>query len=260
MKENHILKTYAGKAFVGTRTVFQGYDLHKDLKDSNWVALYLLSITGRKLSPKEIELIQAIWVCTSYPDVRLWNNRVAGLAGSARSTPSLGMAAACAMSEATVYGGHPCTRISDFLQKAQKRLNDGDQLSDIVEQELAIRRIYGYGRPINNTDERLQWISGIAKELNLDTGPHYKLSFEIERILVSKKSVLKMNYAAIVAGLFLDIGLTVEQIKLVIYPMLSAGMPPCYIEAASNPENELFQLDCTDIRYEGVSKRSWTPL
>lgn len=259
MKEHHTLKTFAGKAFVGSRAVFMGYDLHKDLRSIDWVDLYLLSITGKRFSENEIKLVQAIWVCTSYPDARLWNNRVAGLAGSARSTPALGLASACAVSEATVYGAHPCTRIADFLQKTQQKVSQGMCLASIIDAELKQRRIFGYGRPINNTDERLSWLSEIASKLNLSSGLHYNLAFEIEKILVTKNPVLKMNYAAIICGLFLDIGLTVQQIKLAIYPMLLAGMTPCYTEAAQNAENSLFKLDCTDIEYRGVPKRNWLP-
>ena len=45
--------------------------------------------------------MHALWVNTSYPDARIWNNRVAALAGSARSTGNLGVSAALAVSEAS---------------------------------------------------------------------------------------------------------------------------------------------------------------
>src|SRR5437899_2981488 len=104
------LRTRVGGAFVGERVVFRGHDLHADLRALDWLELYVFGITGRRFTPPQLELLHAIWVYTSYPDARIWNNRVAALAGSARSTPALGMAAAIAVSEASLYGGLPAVR------------------------------------------------------------------------------------------------------------------------------------------------------
>ena len=60
------------------------------------------------------ESVAAIWTHTSYPDARLWNNRVAALAGTARSTGTLGIAAALAVSEAKIYGGAHNLRAANF--------------------------------------------------------------------------------------------------------------------------------------------------
>ncbi|CAM3886578.1 citrate/2-methylcitrate synthase [Roseateles saccharophilus] len=251
------LETRAGKAFVGTRAVFRGQDLHQDLRDADWVDLYLLSITGRRFDAPALRLFHAMWVCTSYPDARLWNNRVAALAGSARSTPALGLSAALGMSEAVVYGGHPCVRAIDFLIGAQRRAASGEPLASLVEQELAQRRIYGYGRPIHATDERLPWLLSLARDLGLAGGPHLALAHEVERLLVARDGRLKMNYAALTAALAADLGLSVAEFHHFQVPMLLAGMTPCYIEAAERPAGALFPLSCEHIAYEGVERRPW---
>ena len=251
------LPTHAGKAFVGTRAVFMGHDLHEELRHADWVDLYMLSITGRRFDAAALKLLHAMWVCTSYPDARLWNNRVAALAGSARSTPALGLSAALGMSEATVYGGHPCVRAIDFLTGAQRRVSAGEPLAVIVAQELAQRRIFGYGRPIHSTDERLPWLLDIAREHGLDGGPHLALAHEVERLLVARDARLKMNYAALTAGLAADLGLSVTEFHHFQVPMLLAGMTPCFIEAAERPAGSLFPLSCEDIAYEGTAKRPW---
>lgn len=251
------LPSRAGKAFVGTRAVFLGHDLHRDLRHADWVELYLLSITGRRFDERQLRLLHAMWVCTSYPDARLWNNRVAALAGSARSTPGLGISAALGMSEAVVYGGHPCVRAIDFLTTAQRRVSAGEPLADVVAQELTQRRIYGYGRPIHATDERLPWLLDIAREQGLDGGPHLALARAVEALLVARDARLKMNYAAFTAGLAADLGLSVQEFHHFQLPMLLAGMTPCYIEAAERPAGTLFPLSCEHIAYEGVARRAW---
>jgi hypothetical protein len=106
-----------GKAFVGTRAVFRGHDLHTELKDLDWMALYVLGITGKRFSDAQIKLLHAVWVYTSYPDPRIWNNRVAALAGTTRSTGHLGLSAALAVSEAAIYGGSIYIRAADFLNR-----------------------------------------------------------------------------------------------------------------------------------------------
>lgn len=253
----HRLQTRMGQAFVGTRAVFRGRDLHADLGHMDWVALYLFSITGRQFEAGPLRLLHAMWVQTSYPDARLWNNRVAALAGSARSTPALGISAALGMSEATVYGGHPCVRAIDFLISAQARIAQGESAADIVAGELQLRRIFGYGRPINSTDERLPWLLELAAELGLDQGPHLALAMQVEQILVSRDARLKMNYAALTAALAADLGLSVREFHHFQLPMLLAGMTPCFIEASEREEGTVFPMACEQLAYEGPASRRW---
>ena len=115
------LVSNAGAFFPGERVVFRGHDLHASLKDMDWLELYLFGITGRRFTPQQMKVFHALWTYTSYPDARLWNNRVAALAGTTRSTGNLGISAAVAISEAHIYGGGVVLRISEFLQRAPNR-------------------------------------------------------------------------------------------------------------------------------------------
>jgi len=255
-----ILRTRVGACWPGKRAVFRGHDLHRDLRHADWLELYLFGITGRRFTPQQIKLLHGIWVVTSYPDTRIWNNRVAGLAGSSRSTPVLGIAAALAISEAWIYGGVPGVRAIDFFLRAGKAVEAGDDLRGLVHRELESRHIvFGYGRPIDSNDERLPWLTGLAKAQGLGDGRHFMLAREVEKILVEElgKLPLRMNYAGITASLGADLGLTPREFHLFRVPMFLAGMPPCWSEAAEKPEGALFPTPCSGIAYEGVEKRSW---
>lgn len=253
-----ILRTKAGACWPGSRAVFRGHDLHRDLRDFDWLELYLFGITGRRFTAGQIKLLHGIWVLTSYPDARIWNNRVAGLAGSARSTPVLGLTAALAVSEARIYGGGPGLRAIDFFLRAGKALDAGRTLRDVVCRELESRHIYGYGRPIDSRDERLPWLAGLAREQGLDQGRHFKMAFEVEAILLEMgKSHLLMNYAGMAASLGADLGLTPREFHLFRIPTFLAGMSPCWQEAAEKPEGTLFPTACSGIAYEGVPERTW---
>src|SRR5450631_935953 len=156
--EQHVgrLITSAGAFFPGERAVFRGHDLHASLKDLDWLELYLFGITGRRYTPQQMKVLHALWTYTSYPDARLWNNRVAALAGTARSTGNLGIAAALAVSEAQIYGWGAALRASEFLTRARIHVDAGEDLKELVRAALESERgIAGYGRPIVSADERI---------------------------------------------------------------------------------------------------------
>jgi len=253
-----VLKSRMGAFFPGSHVIFRGHDLHAELKDMDWVELYVFGITGRRFPPEQLRLMHAIWTYTSYPDVRLWNNRVAALAGSSRSTGTLGVAAALAVSEASIYGGGISIRAIDYLIRTRKQLDAGGILADCVSIELeAHRSIAGYGRPLINCDERNPHMLALAASLELDQGPYLQLAFAIEDILLTGRWRMKMNYGGLAAALAADLGLSPKEYYLFIFPAFLAGMQPCFIEASERPEGTLYRISCADIAYEGRPQRSW---
>jgi hypothetical protein len=252
------LVTSAGAFFPGERAVFRGHDLHASLKDMDWLELYLFGITGRRYTPQKMKVLQAIWSYTSYPDARLWNNRVAALAGTTRSTGSLGIAAALAVSEAQIYGGGVVLRAIEFLIRARIQADAGEDLKELVRAELVRQRgIAGYGRPIVSGDERIAPMMALVRGQGLDGGGHLKFAFEVEKILLAGHWRLRMNYAALTAALAADFGLSPREYYFFVVPAFLAGIPPCYLEAAEKPEGLLFPLPCRMMLYEGVARRRW---
>ncbi|MBI5429708.1 MAG: citryl-CoA lyase [Nitrosomonadales bacterium] len=252
------LKSRMGTFFPGSHVIFRGHDLHTDLKDMDWVELYVFGITNRRFTKEQLRLMHSIWTYTSYPDVRLWNNRVAALAGSSRSTGNLGIAAALAVSEASIYGRGIDMRAIDFLIRTRRQVDEGGDLSACVREELDTHRsIGGYGRPLVNGDERNQHMLALARELNLDKGSYLRLAFAVEESLSAGRLRMKMNYAGLAAALMADIGFSPREYYLFLFPAFLAGMQPCFIEAADRPEGTLYPVSCADILYEGKSKRTW---
>jgi hypothetical protein len=254
------LKTRMGGVIPGVRAIFRGYDLHTDLKEMDWLELYLYGITGRRFSSEQMQLFHAMIVYTSYPDARIWNNRVAALAGSSRSTGALGISASLAVSESSIYGRGVDIHAIDFLKRTKVAMDNGAELADCVQKELKEqRRIAGYGRPITSGDERIKPILTLAASLGFDNGPHVRLAHDIEKYLISGRWRMQMNYGAISAALSADLGFSIKEHYLFAYPCFLAGIPPCYIEAAEErPEGSTFPLSCSHITYEGTEKRSWS--
>lgn len=252
-------KSRMGGVVPGSHAAMRGVDLHAAFKDAEWMDIYMFGITGRRFSKAELALLQSIWIYTSYPDARIWNNRVAALAGSARSTGNLALAAALAVSEASVFGRGVDIRAITFLTKALTRIRRGDPLSDCIRQELDVHRsIAGYGRPITSKDERIAPIIKRAQQLGLDQGPHLKLAFEIDDYLVENRFRMRINYGAVAAALLADLHVAPLEFYLYGFPTFLAGIPPCFIEAVEEPEGTLYPIPCTDIVYDGREKRSWS--
>lgn len=259
LQENDgVLKTRMGTFYAGSHVIFRGQELHADLKDMDWVELYVFGITGRRFSSAQLRLMHSIWTYTSYPDVRLWNNRVAALAGSTRSTGNLGVSAALAISEASIFGRGIDMRAITFLINTKKRLEEGGTLDECVREELeANRSIAGFGRPLVNGDERNAHILKLMQDLGLERGEYLNLAFSIEEFLYAGRWRMKMNYGGVAAALCADLGLSPREYYLFVFPAFLAGMQPCFIEAADKPEGTLYPVACNDIQYTGRAYRKW---
>jgi hypothetical protein len=256
--EDHWVTTM-GAWFPGERVVFRGQDLFHDLKDLSWMALLLYGITGRIPSGRQIRLFEGIWtICTSYPDPRLWNNRIVALAGTTRSTAALAIGAANAVSEASIYGRRPDIRAIDFLLRTQEQLDRGADLKELIRAEIKkYKGIFGYGRPITHKDERIGPLLVLAKELGFSEGPYVKLAFAVEEILLRDRWRLHMNIAAVAAALAADQGLSRREYYHYLVLSFSAGMFACYLDAMNKPEGAFFPLRCDRVAYAGKPHRIW---
>lgn len=251
--------TSMGLVFPGKRVVLRGKNLFHELRNMRWMELLLYGITGRNFDNKQILLFEGIWtISTSYPDPRIWNNRVAALAGTARSTPVLALGAAVSISEAGIYGFKPIIGAYNFIVHVQERITNGEILEEIVLKETKkLRSIPGYSRPFGDSDERIEPLYRLAQELGLSSGTYTNLAFQIEEIYQKNRYRLKINVAALAAALSADQGLSVYEYYQYLTPCFIGGIIPCYIDTRNNEEGVFFPLSCERISYEGKPNRTW---
>jgi len=250
--------TSMGAWFAGERVVFRGKDLHHDLRDMSWMELYLYGITGREFTENQLKVLNAMWTFTSYPDPRIWNNRVAALAGTARSTAPLAMASAMAVSEARIYGHGPNVRSLDFYLRAKNEIDKGADLLQIIKTELRERRtIYGFGRPVARSDERVPHFLKLLEELHMDKGMYVSLALQVEQILLNGRWRMRLNIGGLDAAIAAEFGFTVEEYHLFMIPSFLAGMTPCFLDAKEKDEGTFFPFRCECLHYEGVPRRKW---
>lgn len=248
-----------GISILGQHVMYREKNLFCETKEWRWMQLLLYGITGQTFSENQIKLFEGIWrISTSYPDSRIWNNRVATLAGTARSTGSLGLAAAIAISEANLYGQRPVIRSIDFLLSAKSQLDKGDDLHIIIKNELkANRTVPGYGRPILNSDERILPLMELARTLGLEKGAYVSLAFKVEEALFKSRWRLRMNVAALIAALVADQGLNQREHYHFMTLCFTGGILPCYLEGSQQDEGTFLPLRCGRIKYQGLGKRPW---
>lgn len=251
--------TEMGAWFPGERVVYRGRDLLDEFNGKSWFALFTYGITGREFTEAQIKLFEGLWLLSgSFPEPRLWNNRIMALAGTARSSCALAIGAATAVSEAKVYGRVAETRAYDFLVRAQRARDSGRNLAEFVDNEFAERRILpGFGRPLTRRDERIEPILRLARELERADGPYTRLAFEIDALLKRRRLRFGMNAAALIAALCADQGLSRMEFYYMAVLAFSAGMLPCYIDTLAHEQGSFFPLRCSRVAYEGVPRRRW---
>lgn len=256
--EEHWL-TEMGGSIPGERVVVRGKDLFTDLGEFSWLKLLLFMITGREFEDAKVEVLDKLWALTiSYPDPRVWNNRVGALAGTVRSTGSLGVGAASAVSEAKIYGGQANIAAIDFITECAKRVDQGKSLEEIVRNELKINRaIYGYGRPITSADERILPVQKLLKKHNLHKGKYVSLAYDVEDFLKNGRWRYQMNITGLAAAVGADMGLSVREYHLYTINGFNAGITACYTDALSKDQGSLFPLRCERVEYQGIEKRKW---
>lgn len=250
--------TAMGAWFPGERVVLRGRDVLNDLGHRPWMEYFIYGINGLEDS-RFARFVEGVWaLTTSYPDPRLWNNRVAALAGTVRSTGVMALSAGIAVSEASLYGLRTSKGALDFLYRADRKLAEGAPLEDVVWEELRThRRVFGYGRPITSVDERVGPLLAFARSLGMGDGKFLRLAFDIENYLKNSRLKYRINIAGVVAGLVADEGRTPDDHYYMAALSFVAGMLPCYIDSRGQPEGSLFPLRATRIDYRGAPARRW---
>jgi len=234
------------------KVVLRGKDVFTELNNSSWMEYLLFASTGKE-SQEIARLMEGMWViCTSFPDPRIWNNRVSALAGTARSTGALAAAASVAVSEATIYGLKPIKGATDFLYRADKRLAEGESLEQIVRAELKqYRSVYGYGRPLVTADERVEPMMNFARSIGCGKGKYIKLAFAVEEYLAASRFKYQINIAAVCAGLLADEGLSPMDFYHMATLAFTAGAMPCFIDALDQQEGCFFPLRTSRLNFTG---------
>lgn len=251
-------ETEMGAWFPAERIVIRGKDLFDEFSCSSWMNYLLHAITGKQ-DERFSELVESIWVIsTSFPDPRLWPNRIATLSGSSRSTCMLGLSGGIAASEASIYGLRPMIGAYYFFTKAIEYYGEEEKLENFTLEYLKKYKVVpGYGRPLSPEDERIAPLFKRTKSLGFADGDYVKLAFEVDRILFKHKK-MKMNVAALSAAIAGDVGLSIREYYYLASLAFTGGMFPPMIDAFEKPEGAFFPLRIARLNYVGTRElKTW---
>lgn len=258
---------------IGEGVFIRDKDLFQDLKDESWFSLLMFSLTGRNFTDNQISLFQSIWALSfSYPDARIWNNRVAAISATAGSTVNLASAAGMVVSESRIFGSGLFSATYDLLLEIKHYLRTSNDLSAFLRQRFALQKkitldsdedhyssvmpMPGYGRPFVNQDERITPLLEKAKSLGFGQSDYVKIAFDVEQALYELNCKTKMHVSILMSALCLEQGLTKAEFLAYASMCYLSGIVSVFHDVALKPKNSFFPFSANQITYMGKNKRS----
>lgn len=255
-------KIHTGKGgwVIGEAVYNQGYSMMDDLvgKVSFFQVLFLNAV-GRLPERRLADWLEALFICLSWPDARIWCNQVSSLAGTMRTSPVAGVCAGVLASDSRMYGPGTALAGTNFIVSSLQSKAGGMSAEQIVDAYPKRRSdgtpiIPGFVRPIASGDERIEAMDRVAADLGFSVGVHLGLAYEIEEVMVKKYNE-GMNLLGYAVAFLSDQELLSHEIHCILSTWVHSGTHACYAEAAQHPPESFFPLRCRDIDYQGAPSR-----
>lgn len=249
-----------GGWIIGEGVFSHGKDLLRDmLPNASYTHVLVLNALGFVPEDRLCRWLEAIFICLSWPDPRIWCNGIGALAGSANATTLAGTAAGMLASDSVMYGPYTLKKGVSFFQRARTTVDSGVSIEEFIESEVKSTggkvHLMGYARPIATGDERLDAMLAYAKKLGFSVGPHVQLALEMESYLSAKYNE-SLNIGGYISAFLSDQGLTAEQVYDLFPSMVNSGVTACLVEQRDKMADSYLPLTCEDIEYLGPASRS----
>ena len=203
--------------------------------------------------------LEAIYICMSWPDPRIWCNGIGALSGSANTTVLSATAAGMLASDSEMYGPYILKEGVRFIQSTKKIIDQGESIENFLRSEIASSggkvHLMGFARPIATGDERVEAMIRYIDQLGYEIGGHLQLALDIESYLLENHNE-SLNIGGFICAFLSDQGLSSEQVYRLFPSAVNSGVTACYIEQVEQPENAYLPQTCEDIEYTGPSKRA----
>lgn len=216
---------------------------------SSWMEAWATIAGGRAFTENEIKLLEHIQVCTSYPDMRIWNNRVGTVTVGARNPEIHGICAFMAVAEAQVYGVQVVAECSSMLANAVRACIMDHEPLEIFTARWTRRygRIAGYGRPLHANDERNEPTFKAMERLGVVKGTHLSMALAIADVLKKKERPVLMNAGAVFTAILMDLGFSQEAIQVFITILFISGLYPCQELAMIRAPSFFTAIRCDEL-------------
>ncbi|MDZ4260914.1 MAG: hypothetical protein U1B30_01095 [Pseudomonadota bacterium] len=254
------IQSKKGGWVIGKGVFNHGYSMMDELVGKvSYMQVVMLNATGRLPERRLAEWCEAIYICLSWPDPRIWCNQIGALGGATRTSVVAATTAGVLAADAKSYGMKTLLQGVCFIQGAVLDFRRGSSADEIVKSECAKYRgkpnIMGYARPIAKGDERVVAMKRVQKELGLPDGEHLQLAYQIEKALLREFDE-SMNINGYISAFLSDQGYTAEEVYRIFAVFVSSGVTACYIDTRDRPPEAFLPLRCDDIDYTGKPARA----
>ncbi|GMQ83981.1 MAG: hypothetical protein BMS9Abin06_0729 [Gammaproteobacteria bacterium] len=248
-----------GGWLAGKGVFCHGYDMLEDLVGkASYFQVLILNVLGYLPEKRLTDWLEAVYICLSWPDPRIWCNYIGALGGSARTSVVAASVAGVLAADSSMYGSRPLLAGVGFIQRACTEREAGTSVEAIVANELKRYRgkvkITGYARPLASGDERIAALEEVTTRLGFQVGAHLQLAYDIEAIL-QRDFDESMNVCGYASAFLSDQGFSAEDIYRMSTLCVSSGVTACYIDARGKPPDAFLPLRCDDIEYRGQPAR-----
>ncbi len=264
---NHALwDSYRGKIrskkggwVIGKVIKSHGFDLMNDLVGKySYMQVIALNATGKMPSRELADWLEAIHICLSWPDPRVWCNRIGALGGSAGASVIASTCAGTLAADSRSYGPKTLEAGVAFIQYAYSQIKNGLSVNELVDNEIKKHggkpHIIGFSRPIVKGDERIPAMETVARKLGFSVGPHLQLAYDIEKIL-GEQFDEAMNINSYISGFMSDQGYNAIEVYRLFSVLVFSGVNACYVDTADREQGTFAPLHVADIIYSGKPAR-----
>lgn len=255
---------FRGKVVTSTGMIHPGradfeYMGHKQFQElTDHISMtqhFMLSATGKFITAKQGKFIEALMITNNYGDPRLWMHQATASATNLRCSPGAALISGMAVVEGEQLGPGSPYRAAKLLLEAETVVGKMT-LKKFIERKLACgETLSGYGRPLVNTDERVPLALRLAKKYGYASSRYVRLARQIEGIVHHKKGIV-MNFSGIVSAIFLEIGLTPDDIYCFASTALCPGMMTMMWEQRHRQPGTFLPMAVEDIDYVGRGPRA----
>jgi hypothetical protein len=244
---------------IGEGVFSHGYNMMEDLVGStSYFQVMVLHATGRLIEKKFADRIEAVFICLSWPDPRIWCNQIGALGGTMRASVVASTAAGILAGDSKLYGQKPLLEGVRFIKQVLEEKKAGLSAAQIVDNECKKHRgkpfVMGYARPIAKGDERVTTLEKFSKKLDFKVGEHLKLAYEIDMIM-SERYGESININGYSSAVLADHGFTPQEAYQLAAIIVASGVTACYIDTLERPPESFLPLRCDDIDYQGPPPR-----
>lgn len=253
---------------VKTRSAHWGWDEHRyfgkrvfaELTGKESLAsLVALSVTGRLLPPDCIGLIDDAAGALTLADPRVWPLKLTRLLASYGATMPA-VAAGLLMEEEARIGPWACVHAAHTLQELHASIADfAEDPVRVREAVVAFLRprtfVWGFGTPFRAYDERLVSLREHVKRRGRDRLPFYR-SMTAAAEVIGEVRKTEPNLGIALAAVFLDMGLTPQEIGALVAALMQHMFFAQGVEGARQADPQLRQLPSESLHYVGRAART----